>query len=163
MGKLKFRIEQVALYPRDPEAAKELLSAIGAGEWAEDHVTALGAVFGVAGQNEADLNFEYDLLGHGNELEVLHYTEGPNWMDLRGNVDPHRVSHLGMHCSADDLEQWRQFFDDRGIKVAQEVNTVEHTNPVISGKRWYNYVIFDTNDILGVDLKFIVRHDQPNI
>jgi hypothetical protein len=35
-----------------------------------------------------------------------------------------------------------------------------HTNPVISGKRWYNYVIFDTKEILGVDLKFIVRKEH---
>ena len=50
--------------------------------------------------------------------------------------------------------------DERGIKVAQEVFTKSHTNPVIAGKRKYNYVIFDTKEILGVDLKFIVRINQ---
>jgi hypothetical protein len=47
--------------------------------------------------------------------------------------------------------------------VAQEVLTQSHTNPVISGKRWYNYVIFDTKDILGVDLKFIVRKEHAPV
>lgn len=159
---MKFKIEQVALYPADPEAAMELLTAIGAGDWAKDHVVAKGEVFGTAGGNEADLAFEYNMLDAANELEVLHYTTGPNWMDVRANSDPHRVSHLGMHCSAEELEQWREFFAARGIGIAQEVKTQSHTNPHISGKRWYNYVIFDTHAILSVDLKFIVRHDSPD-
>jgi hypothetical protein len=37
--------------------------------------------------------------------------------------------------------------------------TISHTNPVIAGKRWYTYVIFDTRSILGIDLKFIVRRE----
>ena len=68
-----------------------------------------------------------------------------------------------MHCSAEELVQWRAFFAERDIPVAQEVFTESHTNPVIAGQRWYNYVIFDTKDILGVDLKFIVRLAEPNV
>ena len=154
---LKFKIEQVALCPQDPEAAIELLNAMGAGEWARDHVVANGEVRGYPGRNEADLAFEYNMLANANELEVLHYTDGPNWMD---EFSP-RASHLGMHCTAVELEGWREFFDERGILVAQEVKTESHTNPHIAGKRWYNYVIFDTYDILGVDIKFIVRSDKP--
>jgi hypothetical protein len=37
------------------------------------------------------------------------------------------------------------------------VDTYLHTNPVIKDSRRYTYVIFNTRDILGVDLKFIVR------
>jgi hypothetical protein len=159
---LKFKIEQVALCPADPDAAIELLTAIGAGDWARDHVCASGSVFGVEAGNEADLNFEYEMLQGANELEVLQYTKGPNWMDVRPDADPHRVSHLGMHCSAEELLGWRDFFFNRGIEVAQEVKTSSHTNPHIAGKRWYNYVIFNTHPILGVDLKFIVRHDSPD-
>lgn len=153
---LKFKIEQVALHPRDPAAAMELLDAMGAGEWAKDHVVANGEVFGSAARNEANLNFEYNMLKGANELEVLHYTTGDHWV-----AEDHRVSHLGMHCTAAELEGWREFFDERGIHVAQEVETESHTNPHIAGKRWYNYVIFDTLDILGVDIKFIVRSDKP--
>lgn len=153
-----FKIEQVALYPKDPRAAKELLSAMGMAEWAHDHVTASGDVreraFGV--RNEADLEFNYNgLTGNARELEILHYTSGTNWM---ADQMP-RASHIGMHVTEEELAEWFKFFGSRGIGVAQEVHTEQHTNPVIAGKRKYHYAIFDTYDILGVDVKFIVRHD----
>lgn len=154
---MEFKIEQLALCPRDPSAAKELLTAMGAGDWAEDHVVAAGKVFGEEARNEANLSFSYQMLGAGNELELLSYTAGANWMDERAGINPHRVSHLGMHCSAEDLVEWRKFFAARNIPVAQEVMTESHTNPAIDGKRLYNYVIFDTWAILGVDIKLIVR------
>jgi len=155
---MKFLIEQIAIAPRDPARAKALLEKIGVTEWAEDHVVATGKVFGKAGSNEADLSFNYELFG-GKEFEVLNYTKGENWVDnlMRGR---NTVSHLGMHCSAEELKEWRKFFKDENIGIAQEVFTDSHTNPVIAGKRKYNYVIFDTKEILGVDLKFIVRIDQ---
>tara|TARA_R110000796_G_scaffold22510_4_gene65172 strand:+ start:2168 stop:2656 length:489 start_codon:yes stop_codon:yes gene_type:complete len=152
--KMKFTIEQIAIVPKDPVAAKKLLSEIGAVEWAEDHVVATGNVFGNQGTNEANLSFNYDLFS-GKEFEVLDYTSGRNWIDYRG--ERNTVSHLGMHCTAEDLLSWREFFKERDIQVAQEVFTDSHTNPVIAGTRSYNYVIFDTKEILGVDLKFIVR------
>lgn len=153
---MQFKIEQVALCPENPEAAMELLTAMGAGDWARDNVVAKGQVFGSDCGNEAELNFEYKLLQGANELEVLHYTYGANWM-----AGQERVSHLGMHCTADELRDWREFFAARGIVVAQEVKTQSHANPHIAGKRWYNYVIFDTHQILGVDVKFIVRSNVP--
>lgn len=151
---IKFTIEQIAICPNDPEAARRLLADMGAVEWAEDHVTAEGSVYGTAGTNEADLAFNYEIFA-GKEFEVLNYTEGDNWMNREERRNS--VSHLGMHCSGDELVLWRKFFAERGITVAQEVFTKNHTNPVIAGKRSYNYVIFDTKAILGVDLKFIVR------
>jgi len=152
----KFNIEQIAIAPKDPKAAEELLTAIGAAEWARDHVKAEGKVFGETGENEADLKFNYDLFhGKRGEFEILTYTDGPNWLQKPGRGG--RVSHLGMHCTAEELVEWRKFFAGRGIPVAQEVFTQSHSNPVIKDQRWYNYVIFDTNPILGVDLKFIVR------
>jgi hypothetical protein len=154
---LRLKIEQVAICPKDPAAAIELLTALGAGEWAHDHVVATGQVFGVDGANEANLAFNYELCKGGKEFEVLHYTAGNDWMQHGGR--PNSVSHLGMHCSAEELIEFREFFAGRGISVAQEVMTDTHTNPVINGKRWYNYVIFDTKEILGCDLKFIVRRD----
>lgn len=153
---MKFTIEQLALCPINPDAATELLTAMGAGEWARDHVHARGEVFGQKKANEADLAFEYEMLKGAKELEVLNYTEGDNWMDQHGPS----ASHIGMHCSAEELAEWRRFFADRGIKVAQEVLTTQHSNPTIQGQRWYNYVIFDTRDILSVDVKFIVRKDH---
>ena len=155
---MKFVIEQIAIAPADPVRAKMLLAEMGAVEWHNDHVVATGKVFGKAGTNEADLSFNYELFG-GKEFEILDYTDGENWVDtlLRGR---NTVSHLGMHCTAEELVEWRKFFHARGFPVAQEVFTDSHTNPVIAGKRKYNYVIFDTKNVLGVDLKFIVRIDQ---
>lgn len=155
---MEYKVEQIALCPRDPVAAMNLLSEIGMKEWAKDIVVANGKVFGDEGSNVAQLSFNYTALQGARELEVLHYTDGKNWMAEPSRVNS--VSHLGMHCSAEELVEWRAFFAERGIDVAQEVLTESHTNPVIAGKRWYNYVIFDTKEILGVDLKFIVRKEQ---
>jgi hypothetical protein len=156
---LKFKIEQVALYPRDPEAAKELLTAMGMSDWVTDHVSAKGSVRKLRSvDNEADLSFNYNGMNAAGELEVLHYTRGAHWM--RG-MRP-RVSHIGMHCTEQELTEWYIFFAGRGIPVAQEVYTKAHTNPAIAGKRKYHYVIFDTYPILGVDVKFIVRHDPSD-
>lgn len=160
---MKFFVEQIAIAPADPKAAMELLKAMGAVDWAHDHVTAEGTVFDMSGQtNEADLAFNYEIFSGKGEFEVLNYTDGINWVDVQRDASGQSiVSHLGMHCSAEDLAHWRLFFVQRNIKVVQEVMTQEHTNDIIAGKRWYNYVIFDTRRILGVDLKFIVRRDHP--
>lgn len=157
---MKFFIEQIALCPPNPEKAKWLLSELGLDQWTEDHVRADGAVFGVSGSNEADLAFNYQNTRAADkplELEVLHYTTGPNWMAGRGPA----VSHIGMHCTAEELDAFRRKFADMGIRVAQEVFTRSHTNPfLLETGRKYQYVIFDTKDILGTDLKFIVRREK---
>ena len=166
---LQFKIEQVALCPADPERAIALLSKMGLSEWARDHVVASGHVRGCGNSNEADLAFNYQstkeygdpklsmadgmTLTKPLELEVLHYTTGRNWMSDHGPS----VSHLGMHCTEQELLAWRDFFAAEGIQEAQSVRTLSHTNPVIKDSRRYNYVIFDTREILGVDVKFIVR------
>lgn len=164
----QFKIEQIALCPPDPEKAIELLTALGMTDWVRDIVVAQGQVRregedrelrpGEKNQetNVAHLAFNYQAF-HGKELEVLHYAAGANWMSAHGPS----VSHLGMHCDAADLFTFKEFFKRRGIKIAQEVKTLSHNNPEIAGKRWYQYCIFDTRAILGVDLKFIVRRDQP--
>lgn len=165
---LKFKIEQVALCPSDPAAAIELLTAMGLGDWVHDNVVALGQVAVTPMErndlrrdesnpvrNVAALAFNYQALESAKELEVLHYTSGINWMSGQDR----RVSHLGMHCTHAELEDWKQFFSGRGIQIVQEVNTWSHSNPAIAGKRWYHYCIFDTYSILGVDIKFIVRRN----
>lgn len=173
---MQFKIEQLALHPRDPQKAIELLTEMGLADWARDHVKADGTVRGVPGSNEADLAFNYQatrdkdpesaeeaflnvseghLIAKPLELEVLHYTTGPHWMEVH---EP-SASHIGMHCSEAELQEWTAFFTSRGIRIAQQVNTFSHTNPVIAGKRQYTYTIFDTRGILGIDVKFIVRRD----
>ena len=134
---------------------------MGATYWVRDTVTANGHGFGDPAQNTARLAFNYQLgapaeLSGQLEFEILHYEKGCNWME---SYD-FEVSHLGMHCTLEELFQWKDFFSQRGYKIAQEVVTSNHTNPAIAGKRSYRYCIFDTREILGVDLKFIVRVDQ---
>ena len=161
----RFFVEQVAICPPDPARAVELLSALGLTEWVSDIVVARGSVFADANQeNRARLAFNYeatrmdgDRPARPLELEVLHYEAGNNWMAYNSP----RVSHLGMHCTDDELEAWRERFASLGIGVAQEVFTQSHSNPAIAGKRWYQYVIFNTRGVLGVDLKFIVRRSSP--
>lgn len=153
---IKLQVEQLALCPRDPAKARELLESMGLREWAEDIVVADGHVFDEKASNTANLSFNYesDPMEKPMELEILDYKSGRNWMEGRSGV-----SHIGMHCTKAELREWMTFFKMRRIPVAQAVETQSHTNPNIAGKRTYKYVIFDTFDILGVDLKFIVRQD----
>lgn len=163
---MKFILEQLAICPPDREKAIKLLKEIGLTKWTEDLVVAEGQVFGGAkATNVADLAFNYQTAddGHGNpppnskplEFEVLNYRTGDHWMRAH---EP-SASHLGMHVSNSELHDWRRFFAMRSIGVAQEVDTLSHNNPIIAGKRFYKYVIFNTRPILGIDLKFIVRRD----
>ena len=173
---MKFHIEQIAISPTEPDKARELLEAMGAVDWIEDKVEAEGSCFTEDTKNQANLSFNYQLLEKANEFEILEYTEGDNWIgqSLKSgivNVDigysdyaianrANTVCNLGMHCTEWELNQWRVFFLKRDIEVVQEVLTTSHTNKAVKGKRAYNYVIFDTKSILGVDLKFIVRIDK---
>lgn len=150
---MKFTIEQIAIYPPDPKKAIKLLIALGATEWSHDVVVAKGDVGDDHNQtNVGTLSFNYQL-GDVKEFEVLNYEAGDHWM--REYVPS--VSHLGMHCDAGELQRWKHIFQKLNISIAQEVDTISHTNPVIAGKRLYHYCIFNTRAILGVDLKFIVR------
>lgn len=158
----KFQIQQIALCPKDPTRARRLLEDLGLEDWLFDNVHATGVVRGAMAENHAHLQFNYqagtgadEAAGKSLELEILNYPNGHNWMEKNGPS----VSHIGMHCTSEELEQFREYFAYNGIGVAQEVQTLAHTNPAIKDSRRYQYAIFDTKDILGVDLKFIVRRD----
>ena len=158
---MQFFIEQIALYPRDPIRARALLTELGLKDWVTDTVTAAGRVFGTPGNNVAELAFNYQASAPTNkplELEVLDYKTGNNWVTAGRREGS--VSHLGMHCTEEELEAFRRKFADLDVPVAQEVFTLSHTNPYLTSTgRKYQYVIFDTRSILGVDLKFIVRRE----
>lgn len=165
-----FRIEQVAIAPKNPKAAIELLSEMGIINpegWIYDVASGRGAI---AHWDESEpsgpiydfkeivgsLAFNYDLLA-GKEFEVLEYGESQdNWLLHNGGLNS--VSHFGMHCEEEELDYWIEFFKIRNIPIAQRVRTESHTNLSIQGKREYEYVIFDTREIIGVDIKLIVRH-----
>jgi hypothetical protein len=150
---MKLIIEQLALCPENPAKAKALLAKLGITDWIDDKVQAAGEVYGEPVVNVANLAFNYQASPQQLELELLHYTAGNNWM--MHNV--HSASHLGMHCTEADLVELRKLFAAENIPVVQEVKTLTHSNPAIAGKRAYQYVIFGTRPILGIDLKFIVR------
>lgn len=151
---MQFKIEQLALNPSDPDKAFNLMNVLGLQSWSHDQASAQGEVFGVPGKNVADLSFNHER--PGLELEIINYRSGNNWLDEH-NYDGSVASHIGMHCTAEELEAWRTKLAQLGIKVAQEVVTFDHTNPNVPEGRRYRYVIFDTRDIIGMDIKFIVR------
>mgnify|MGYP000252294761 CR=1 FL=1 len=151
----QFKIEQLALAitpAREAEAMK-FLAACGIKDWTTDMVHATGVVRGQSCRNVASLKFNYGAFA-GNELELLRYAEGENWLN---RIDLPAVSHIGMHIEEEDLAAWRSVMADFGIPLAQEVWTDSHTNSRIANCRRYHYVIFGTRDLIGVDMKFIVR------
>lgn len=166
MPKLQFKIEQIAINPKLSEGALKLLSDMGATEWIEDTVCGdvvvqrMNSEEAEFGESKGKLLFNYDMGGGGGsslEFEILEYKDGPNWLSDRTESS---VSHLGMHVNEEELERWIEFFCARGIKIVQRMLTTSHTNSHIAGKRWYEYVIFGTQHILGVDVKFIVRKEN---
>lgn len=165
---MRFNIEQLAFAPSPERAdeAIEFLKAIGMEDWVDDTVTARGFVSSEelgAAVNVADLAFHYPAEGP-REIEVLSYQAGRNWLgqnpgaERMGSFSP-VISHIGMHVSEIQLDEWRKLMERHDIVVKQEVWTVSHTNPVIAGKRLYHYVIFGTRKLIGTDLKFIVRRE----
>ena len=157
---MKFKIEQIALAPQPHrrDEALRLLAALGLAAWTEDVVSARGFVDGEKCENVAHLAFNYEAASAAAlELEVLVYQRGDNWIE---GCTP-LVSHLGMHVAwAEWQEHWAPLLLD-GFRLAlrQTVETTAHTNPAIAGKRRYFYFIVGTRELIGVDLKFIVRRD----
>lgn len=152
----QFKIEQLALAlnPKQRDVAMNFLSACGISNWTEDVVAATGTVFARSGANRAHLRFNYEAFD-GKELELLEYVAGDNWL---ARLDAPIVSHIGMHCSEEDLKAWRKVMAEFNITLAQEVWTDSHTNPRIRNCRRYHYVIYETRGLIGVDMKFIVRN-----
>jgi len=149
------KIEQIAFAAKDPQKLIETLTKMGLKDWAHDEVVATGKVFGVPTTNKAELHFNYDF---GFELEILNYIEGRNWHTKRNKAnDDIFLSHLGLHVEEAEMELIKRVMGIMGIKIAQEVYTDSHTNPVIKGKREYHYVVFDSKDRIGFDLKLIER------
>jgi len=146
------KIDQIAFgcaTLHDVEYAQQFLKKFGATEWSEDHVVASGFVYGEPAMNAAHLFFNYQF---GVELELLCYTEGPNWLSRKLHPGAMIVpSHIGVHVDAKAMKI------ESELKIVQEVYTITHTNPVIAGKRTYHYKIFGTDGHVPFDIKLIER------
>lgn len=158
-----YPIEQIAIYCEHPKALKDCLRLIGVplDSWSDDVVDAIGTVGALDNvPNIAELSFNYELIP-GIELELIRYQEGANWLANRSARKEPGLSHLGVHIGPEvDLDQVISLMRERDIHVAQNVITNHHTNPAIAGKRRYHYVVFDTIDKFGFDLKLIRRLNQ---
>jgi hypothetical protein len=162
---LSIKVEQLAIATSNPSRAISLLQGIlgVSDKWVYDTVTTKGKVGILATDEEetvAKLAFNYDL---GFELEVLSYQSGPNWLALKGKgmSEEPSISHVGMHVTLEEMGQWRAKMKSLGIPVIQEVFTQDHTNPyLVDNGRKYEYVIFDTEKLLGFDFKIIRRIEK---
>jgi len=126
-----------------------------------DEVSATGAVYGQKGkENVAKLNFAYHDITQPLELESLNYTSGENFLAIpKMRRDGEGLaSHIAMHCSMEELAEYRAELSANGFLVIQEVWTTNHNNAFLREcGRKYHYVIFSTRRYIGFDLKFIVR------
>lgn len=154
------KIEQLAIACKNPEKVIGALSTVfGAGQWSEDTVVARGKVHGFPTENQASLNFNYQIGPF--EFELLNYEHGNNWhtyvCNEEGNKAENFLSHLGVHIDDPaDFEHTYKVLQEQ-FNIAQEVVTQSHTNEAIKDLRRYRYVIFDSRKILGFDLKIIQR------
>ena len=160
----KFKFEQIALSidPSRRQRALNLLADLGITEWHEDEVVATGTVGEPEiRQNTAHLAFNYQATSDKPlELELLEYTQGVNFVsEAKVKHGAQAIAtHIGMHVTEEQLEnEVRPIFERFMIGTSQEVKTDSHTNPAIKDSRRYQYTIFATRDLLGIDLKFIVR------
>lgn len=152
---MNINIEQVAIAVGDIEERLRYYEAMGH-EFVRDEVVAHGEVYGqkMVGGNIAYLAFNYTIIP-GKELELIEYMDGDNWLAHSGRAHRPSMSHMGMHVES--IADWVEE-NDPPWGIAQEVRTVSHTNPaVVEAGRRYHYLIWDSRDDLGFDLKLIER------
>lgn len=152
-------IEQIAFVVKNSEQADELQRILsnyfGAQEWVRDVVDAEGYVFGqdpkAIHSNRADLRFNYQGVKGGLEFEIIHYLQGPNY--LQGQSEG--LAHMAVHVT--DMDAAITHLKDKGFNLLQDVRTVYHSNENVPDYRRYHYTIYDTRKVLGFRLKLIER------
>ena len=154
-------MNKFAIACKNPDEVKKWLNAIlGVDEWHEDLVVAEGQVHPHQRpldkhKNKAELNFNYQLGQF--EFELIHYKAGRNWLQDINTQEDNFLSHLGFHI--DDPKRFEAVYKElkEHFNIAQEVVTESHTNEAIKDERRYRYVIFNSRNMLGFDLKIIQR------
>lgn len=160
------KIEQIAFSTCDIDYSKRQYEPLGITQWESDIVTAKGTLhtysqYGEEGTREiinvARLEFNYDM---EVELELIQYLAGDNWHNFQGRKGMFQ-SHMSYHV--EDMPSEVQRLKSAGLRVIQEVKTLSHTNPyLLKTGRKYHYVIFDSRNQLGFDLKLIKRIEKDD-
>lgn len=152
------KIDQIAYISYGEKDTRDIKAALGLidADWTEDRVVAKGTVRGQEGTNTAKLLFNYDT---GVELEILQYTDGPNYASgLTGG----RLCHIGIHADSFSQRNGYQSVPTFDAPIIQQVETESHTNPfLLANGRKYRYTIYDTFSTLGVYMKVIERIEAP--
>jgi len=162
---MSIKIEQVAIGVRAGQAnekVKAIREILGAVDWIHDTVKFSGEVDNDKTEcTVANLNFNYDLIP-GVEFEIIEFIDGINWHEFRNSNQPDTpfISHLGLHIDDyDEFDEVKNKLLKAGLNIIQEANTFEHSNPKVPDNRKYHYLIFDTLNAFGFDLKLIYRID----
>lgn len=159
------KIEQIAFHTNDIDHTKDQYYPLGIRKWESDIVTAKGTLhISEYGDTEireitnvARLEFNYDM---EVELELIQYLAGDNWHSYQRRTGTFQ-SHMSYHV--EDMQFEVQRLKNAGLRVIQEVKTLSHTNPhLLQNGRKYHYVIFDSRDKLGFDLKLIKRIEKDS-
>lgn len=164
-----FKMDQLAFASQGEGLAKDIMARLG-GEWIEDTVEFVTLDGSNTGTYKLYYNYDF-----GIEYELLVWKSGLFWLQpvvyplgsistpQREGALSHHIpvpSHIGTHVpnAVKAASEWATYL---GVKVAQAVETVRHTNEyLLERNRRYRYVILDTRHILGADLKFIERIEK---
>ncbi len=133
--------EQIAIKADKDFTIQEAFMEPGS-DWTRDTVFAKGVLlnnhygdkYSVI-ENLAELRFNYGVFP-GKEFELIHYTDGPNFLDEETWVGA--ISHFGVHVPV--IDDFRDYLKNKGFLLIQEVVTLEHRN--VPKGRHYHYAIF---------------------
>lgn len=154
---MKFIIDQITLYPQNPDKAIALLTEMGMSDWARDHICATSTVFCGPGVTEANSSI---CAANVHELEVLNYNYGQSWM---GNVNKGvTAACLSMNVTEKELDDWMEFFSSRGILCLQAALSHAHSSAAMRGKV-RRELVFDTRRILSIDVRIVAVCDIPSV
>ncbi len=150
--------EQIAMHDNADFDLMKIFIGMGHPAWTKDVVVAEGVVASHHGgfvvcQNTAILQFNYTAFP-GKELEMIHYTDGPNFLNHKLNGS---LSHLGWHVES--IESKREYMEKRGFRLKQEVITKSHESPLIT--RRYHYAIY-VHPVTNYAWKLIERIERSD-
>ncbi len=148
-------LEQIAFHAADPMAMREsLYRRFGMKEWVMDEVTGVAEIFGEERSTpiHAHLMFNHDM---PVEYEIINAEGSTCWHYIR-DKDKQQMNFLShMACHVPNIVAALEHLP---YPIAQTMVTFNHTNAyLVRENRTYIYVVLDTVNIFGFDLKLIQR------